>query len=63
MPIPKPKPNEAQGKYISRCVAFLVGEGREAAQAAAICHDLWSKKDEGAFDGLLTKQRGDDGNE
>ena len=41
MPIPKPKKSEAQDEYISRAIGFLVGEGMEQEQAAAIAHQQW----------------------
>jgi hypothetical protein len=63
MPIPKPRANEQQGKFISRCVAFLVGEGRPQNQAAAICHEQWRGKEEetDCFKGLLIKEKEDGG--
>ena len=57
MPIPKPRSGEPKKDYISRCISFLVNEGRDSKQAAAICYDSWKNKDEqqpeeaDAFDG------------
>jgi len=41
MPIPKPKKSEKQDEYISRAIEFLVGEGMEQEQAAAIAYQQW----------------------
>jgi hypothetical protein len=45
MPIPKPTANQTENEYISECIAFLVGEGKDKEQAAAICYDNWKNKD------------------
>jgi len=41
--MPKPRKNENQENFISRCIPELVGEGREAQQAAAICYSMWAE--------------------
>ena len=41
--MPKPRKNENQENFISRCIPQLIGEGREAQQAAAICYSMWSE--------------------
>lgn len=41
--MPKPKPNETQDEFISRCIPMVISEGTtdDPAQAAAICHSKW----------------------
>ena len=41
--MPKPKPNETQDEFISRCIPMVINEGvtDDPAQAAAICHSKW----------------------
>mgnify|MGYP001564862500 CR=1 FL=1 len=39
--IPSPKKGEAKDEYVSRCIAFLVGEGKDQEQAAAIAYQQW----------------------
>lgn len=48
MPLPKPKPNESQSDFVSRCIEFAVGEGTPQNQAAGMCYSQWerSKKEE-----------------
>lgn len=41
MPIPTPKGTEARKDFVSRCVGFLRSEGKDAAQAVAICNAQW----------------------
>lgn len=43
MPIPKPTKGQTENEYISTCIAFLVGEGKDKEQAAAICYDNWKE--------------------
>ena len=43
MPIPKPSKGQTEKDYISECVSFLVGEGKDKEQAAAICYDNWNE--------------------
>jgi hypothetical protein len=45
MPIPTPNSGETEGKFVSRCIGFLITEGMPNNQAAAICYDKWRKKD------------------
>ena len=45
MPIPTPAPDEPRNKYLGRCTAFLVREGKPASQAYAICAQRWAKKE------------------
>jgi hypothetical protein len=53
MPIPSPRGNESQSKFVSRCIGFLVTEGTPSNQAAAICYDKWRKKEIEELDGVL----------
>lgn len=45
MPIPKPKQNEKEDAYISRCMAAIGGEYDDNEQAVAICYGAWRDKD------------------
>jgi len=36
-----PGESETEQEFVSRCIAFYVDEGRDADQAAAICHRIW----------------------
>lgn len=44
MPVPSPRKEEEQQEFISRCIRFLVEEGREQEQAQAICYDQWRNR-------------------
>lgn len=39
--MPTPEPKETKDHYISRCMSEVVGEGKEPAQAYAICQSKW----------------------
>lgn len=43
MPIPKPTSGQNEAEYISECIAFLVKEGKDQSQAAAICYSTWKE--------------------
>ena len=51
MPVPKPKSNESERDYISRCEKFMheendhksEGEKRSNEQITAICFSTWRK--------------------
>jgi len=43
MPIPQPDKNEEKDKYISRCIKFVIDEGKPQKQAIAICYSVWDK--------------------
>lgn len=45
----EPNEGETQDDFISRCIAFEVGNGIEQSQAAAICYSKWQKKAEMKF--------------
>jgi len=40
MPV-KPRKNETQDEFVSRCVGEEINSGKEQAQAVAICYDIW----------------------
>lgn len=44
MPIPEPKEDEEKDEFISRCMRFLIEEGRTREQAAGICYTQWKEK-------------------
>lgn len=48
MPMPKPKPNEEQSDWVSRCMSnpTMNDEFPDQAQRVAVCHQIWrdSKK-------------------
>jgi len=46
----EPKPNESEEEFISRCIPVLIGEGKEQAQAVAICYSYLEKKFESYTD-------------
>jgi Asp/Glu/hydantoin racemase len=65
MPIPKPTATQTENEYISECIAFLVGEGKDKEQAAAICYNTWKEnhaKEKISFDydETLTTAKGSD---
>lgn len=44
MPIPKPKQNETQRNFMSRCVAVTSKEFKDRKQAVAVCYNKWREK-------------------
>ena len=40
----KPGAGEDKDKFMSRCIGFYVGEGKDQDQAAAICYSTWEGK-------------------
>ena len=46
MPLPKPKKDESQDKFISRCLGndTMKSEFPGQSQRAAVCHSQWDKK-------------------
>lgn len=44
MPIPTPKPNEAESSFMSRCIRFVINEGTPQEQAVAICASQYRKE-------------------
>ncbi len=49
MPI-KPKADETQDQFISRCIGEEINAGYEQDQAAAICYSKWEKENMGTED-------------
>lgn len=47
-----PRKGEKEADYISRCIAYQVGEGKDQDQAAAICYSTW--KNEG-MEGVIVE--------
>ncbi len=45
MPIPTPRPNEEEKKFVSRCISELhkIDPSREQKQVIAICYSQWKK--------------------
>jgi len=45
MPLPKPRDDESQDDFISRCMSELAGEFEDEDQRAAVCHQQWRDKE------------------
>jgi hypothetical protein len=43
MPV-KPRKNETQDEFISRCIGEEIKNGHEQAQAVAICYSKWKER-------------------
>ena len=37
----EPSQGESEAEFIPRCIDYVVGEGKDQDQAAAICYDIW----------------------
>lgn len=44
MPIPKPKPEENESEFVSRCMRSLNTDYPDEKQRAAICYDAYKKE-------------------
>ena len=42
----EPNKGENEDEFISRCISYVVGEGKDQDQAAAICYSKWENKDQ-----------------
>jgi len=42
----EPKAGESEEEFIPRCISYMIGEGKEQDQAAAICYSKWENKDQ-----------------
>jgi hypothetical protein len=42
----EPKADESEEEFIPRCISYMIGEGKEQDQAAAICYSKWENKDQ-----------------
>jgi hypothetical protein len=63
----EPNKGETQDEYMGRCVGYMVNEGYESSQAAAICYSKWDAKKFAAigkvsldFDGTANTANGAD---
>ena len=59
----EPSKGERQDAFIPRCISYVVGEGKDAEQAAAICYSIWEQHFAGEkisfdFDDTLNTERG-----
>jgi len=41
--MPEPRKDETKENFISRCIPYVVKEGRKQDQAAAICYSIWKR--------------------
>jgi hypothetical protein len=41
----EPGAKESEDEFIGRCIPYMIGEGMEQDQAAAVCYSKWSSKD------------------
>jgi len=55
MPLPKPKPNESESSFISRCMSdsTMEDEYPDEGQRLAICNSLWEENRSIEFDTKL----------
>jgi len=42
--MPEPRGSETEQEFMSRCIPELIGEGKDQAQASAICYSLYEGK-------------------
>ena len=59
----EPSVGESEGDFISRCVPYLVDEGKTQDEALGACYGMWKQKFSGDrisfdFDGVLTTSKG-----
>jgi len=59
----EPGKGESEDEFIPRCIAYQINEGKDQAQAAAICYSVWENKFAGSkisfdFDETLNTERG-----
>lgn len=59
----EPGAKESEDEFISRCIPYMVGEGMEQDQAAAVCYSKWKEKMAGEkisidYDDTLSTERG-----
>jgi len=61
MPIPKPKKDEKEEQYISRCIATLTKnkDFDSAKQRAAVCYSQWRGKDKKKKESIIVKIKED----
>lgn len=61
----EPKKGEKESDFIPRCIAYVVGEGKDQSQAAAICYSMWEQHFAGEkvsfdWDETLSTPRGEE---
>ena len=59
----EPGAKESEDEFIGRCIPYMIGEGMEQDQAAAVCYDKWKAKLAGEkisidYDDTLSTARG-----
>jgi hypothetical protein len=59
----EPSKNEHQSDFISRCVKYVIDEGKESEQAVAICNSIWEQHFAGVkisidYDDTLSTDKG-----
>lgn len=59
----EPNSGEEKDKFLPRCISYVINEGKEDAQAVAICNSIWtqhfsSNKYSFDYDGVLTTPKG-----
>ena len=42
--MPEPKKGEHREAFVKRCIPVLIGEGKEAKQAVAICNSMFDNR-------------------
>ncbi len=40
----EPGPTESQDEFIPRCIEYMINEGKDNEQAAAICYSMWENR-------------------
>ena len=40
----EPSKNESESEFISRCIPYMINEGKDEAQAAAVCYSKWESR-------------------
>ena len=53
--MPKPKPNEKESEYISRCVKQVVSEGKTQQEALGQCYGMFRQSKKGEIKKTLTQ--------
>lgn len=65
----EPNKGEHESEFIPRCISYVVGEGKDQEQAAAICYDIWNTRQSHSsfaesdkvsldYDGVLSTDKG-----
>jgi len=40
----EPGPTESEEEFIPRCIEYMIGEGKDQDQAAAVCYSMWENR-------------------